>query len=126
LAPDSWTPLKGALSSISCSSIKDLLLIVNNTFKFYRKNSTPKDARIFAPQHFSLWRKIPQISKYGITLMVTSNGGHPLHHHLRHSCRLSNSLFNRRTTKFQPSCSGRKPPHCSSPPSGLLGRLFPP
>jgi hypothetical protein len=24
--------------------------------------------------------------------MVTSNGGHPLHHHLRHSDRLSNSL----------------------------------
>ncbi len=26
----------------------------------------------------------------------------------------------------QPSHSGCKPPHCSSPPSGLLGHLFPP
>ncbi len=31
--------------------------------------------------------------------MVTSNGGHSLHHHLRHFSRLSNSLFNRRSTK---------------------------
>ena len=60
-----------------------------------------KDVRIFAPQDFSPWRKIPQILKSGITHMVTSNGGRPLHHHLRHSGRLSNSLFNRRTTKFQ-------------------------
>jgi hypothetical protein len=62
---------------------------------------TPKDVQIFAPQDFSPWRKIPQIPKSGITHMVTSNGGHPLHHHLMHSGRLSNSLFNRRTTKFQ-------------------------
>jgi hypothetical protein len=68
---------------------------------FYRKNSMQKDVRFFAPKIFSHWRKIPQIPKYGITHMVTSNGGHPLHHHLKHSGRLSNSLFNRRTTKFQ-------------------------
>jgi len=68
---------------------------------FYRKNLTPKDARIFAPQNFSPWRKIPKIPKSRITQTVTSNSGHPLHHHLRHSSRLSNSLFNRRTAKFQ-------------------------
>jgi hypothetical protein len=53
----------------------------------------------FAPQDFSPFfgEKLPKSS--GITHMVTSNGGHPLHHHLRHSVRLSNSLFNRRTTK---------------------------
>jgi hypothetical protein len=67
----------------------------------YCENLTPKDMQIFAPQDFSPWRKIPQIPKSGITHMVTSNGGHPLHNHLRHSGRLSNSLFNRRTTKFQ-------------------------
>jgi hypothetical protein len=43
-----------------------------------------------------LWRKIPQTPKSGITHMVTRNGGHPLHHHLRNSGRPSNSLFNRR------------------------------
>ena len=63
-------------------------------------NSTPKEVRIFAPQDFSpFWRKIPQILKSGITHMVTSNGVHPLHHHLRHSGKLSNSLFNTKTTK---------------------------
>jgi hypothetical protein len=53
----------------------------------------------FAPQDFSPFfgKKLPKSS--GITHMVTSNGGHPLHHHLRDSVRLSNSLFNRRTTK---------------------------
>jgi hypothetical protein len=61
----------------------------------------PKDVRIFAPpkNFFSPWRKITQILKSRITHMVTSNGGHPLHYHLRHSGRLSNSLFNRRPTK---------------------------
>jgi hypothetical protein len=72
---------------------------VNNCLRFYRENSTLKEARIFAPQDFSPFfgEKLPKSS--GITHMVTSNGGHPLHHHLRHSVRLSNSLFNRRTTK---------------------------
>ena len=79
----------------------------------------------FCSPRFSPWRKILQIPKSGITHMVTSNGGHPLHHHLRHSSRLSNSLFNRRTTK-QTFTHGCKPQHCSSPPSGLLGHLFPP
>ena len=61
----------------------------------------PKDARIFGPQDFSpfLEKNYPNPDKSGITHLVTSNGGHPLHHHLRHSGRLSNSLFNRRTTK---------------------------
>ncbi len=37
--------------------------------------------RIFAPpQNFLLGEKLPKSS--GITHMVTSNGGHPLHHHL--------------------------------------------
>jgi hypothetical protein len=65
---------------------------------FYRENLTPKDMRIFAPPKiFLLGEKLPKSS--GITHMVTSDGGRPLHHHLRHSRRLSNSLFNRRTTK---------------------------
>jgi hypothetical protein len=64
----------------------------------YRKNSTLKDVRIFAPAKiFLLGEKLPKSS--GITHMVTSNVGHPLHHHQRHSSRLSNSLFNRRTIK---------------------------
>jgi hypothetical protein len=37
--------------------------------------------------------------------MVTINGGHPLYHHLRHSVRLSNSFFNRRTTKHTVAAS---------------------
>ncbi len=69
--------------------------------RLYHKNLMPKDVQIFAPQNFSPWRKIPEIPKSRIIHMVTSNGGHLLHHHLRHSGRLSNSLFNRRTTKFK-------------------------
>ncbi len=85
-------------------SVNALKLLQNrkqNLKRFYRENSTPKDVRILDPQNFSPWRKITQILKSGITHMVTSNGGHTLHHHLRHSSRLSNSLFNIRTTKFQ-------------------------
>jgi len=66
---------------------------------FYHENLTLKEVQIFAPQDFSPFfgEKLPKSS--WITHMVTSNGGHPLHHHLRHSVRLSNYLFNRRTTK---------------------------
>jgi hypothetical protein len=56
-------------------------------------------ANFCSPKIFSSCRKITQILKSGITHMVTSNSGRPLHHHLWHSGRLSNSLFNRRTTK---------------------------
>ena len=65
-----------------------------------QKFDTERCANFCSPQNFSPWRKITQILKSGITHMVTSNGGHPLHHHLRHSGRLSNSLFNRRTTNL--------------------------
>ncbi len=81
--------------------------------------------RIFAPQDFSPWRKIPQIPKSRITHMVTSNGGHPLHCHLRHSGRLSNSLFNRRTTKFQTFTQWLQASALQHP-SGLRGHLFSP
>jgi len=64
------------------------------TVGFYRK----KTHKFLLPKIFSPWRKIPQIPKSEITHMVTTNGGLPLHHHLRHYGRLSNSLFNRRTT----------------------------
>jgi len=66
--------------------------------RLYRKNSTLKDVNFCSPRFFSFFgEKLPKSS--GITHMVTSNGGHPLQHHLRHTIRLSNSLFNRRTTK---------------------------
>ncbi len=67
------------------------------------KFDAERRANFCLPRFFSSKEKnkIPQIPKSGITHMVTSNGGHPLHHHLRLSGRLSNSLFNRRTTKFQ-------------------------
>jgi hypothetical protein len=66
--------------------------------RFYRENLTPIDVQIFAPPKiFLLGEKLLKSSR--ITHMVTSNVGHPLHHHLRHTGRLSNSLFNRRTTK---------------------------
>ena len=62
------------------------------------ENSMPKDANFCSPRFFSFFgENLPKFS--GITHVVTSNGAHPLHHHLRHSVRLSNSLFNRRTTK---------------------------
>ncbi len=48
-----------------------------------------------SPKFFST-KKNPQ--KSGITHTVTSNGGHPLHHH---SGRLFNSHFNGRTTALQ-------------------------
>ncbi len=68
-----------------------------------RKFDAKKRANFCSPRFFSFFygEKSPQILKSRITHMVTSNGGHPLHHHLGHSSRLSNSLFNRRTTKFQ-------------------------
>jgi hypothetical protein len=54
---------------------------------------------------FLLGEKSPKSPKSGITHTVTSNGGHPLHHHQiqtrMHSGRLFNSLFNRRTTTLQ-------------------------
>ncbi len=90
---------------------------------FYRENSTRR-ANFCSPRFFSFFgEKLPK--SFGITLMVTSNGGHPLHHHLRHSVRLSNSIFNRRTAKPTFTQWPRKPPHCSSLPSGPLGHLFP-
>ncbi len=60
---------------------------------------TARRVNFCSPRFFSFFfgEKLPKSS--GITHMVTGNGGHPLHHHLRHSIRLSNSLFNRRTTK---------------------------
>jgi hypothetical protein len=66
---------------------------------FYHENLTLKDVQIFAPQDFSPFfgEQLPKSS--GMNHMVTNNGGHPLHHQLRHFVRLSNSLFNRRTTK---------------------------
>ncbi len=72
---------------------------------------------------FSPWRKITQILKSRITYMLNSKGGHPLHHYLRRSSRLSNSLFNRRTTK---QTFTQWPQACSSPPSGLLGHISTP
>ncbi len=83
---------------IQSKGLKELLFH-NITFgEVYRENSTPKDANFCSPRFSSFFgEKLPKSS--GITHMVTSNGGHPRHHHLRHSVRLSNSLFNRRTTK---------------------------
>jgi hypothetical protein len=73
-------------------------VLSQHTFMSTRKNSTPKDANFCSPRFFSFFgEKLPKTSR--ITHMVTSNGGHPLHRHLRHSVRLSNSLFNRGTTK---------------------------
>jgi hypothetical protein len=91
---------------------------------FYRENLTLKDVRIFAPQKFFLLGE-KLLKSSGITHMVTSNGGNPLLHHLRHSGRLSNSLFNRRTTK-QTFTQWPQASALCSPPSGLLGHLFPP
>ncbi len=96
----------------------------NQKYRFYRENSTRR-ANFCSPRFFSFFgEKLPK--SFRITLMVTSNGGHSLHHHLRHSVWLSNSLLNRRTTKPTFTQWPRKPPHCSSPPSGPLGHLFPP
>ncbi len=99
---DTNKPGGGGLPFLFCDwLLVNVTFFDNNFVDFYCENLTPKDMRIFAPKNFSSWRKIPQILKSGINHMVTSNGGHPLHHHLWHSSRLSNSLFNRRTTKFQ-------------------------
>ncbi len=85
------------LSQISCKT-QSYNNFCNSTVKIQRQ----KTCEFLLPKIFLLfWRKIPLIPKSRITHMVTSNGGHPLHHHHRHSDRLSNSLFNRRTTKFQ-------------------------
>ncbi len=88
-----------------------------------RKFDTERRANFCSPRFFSFFaEKLPKSS--GITHMVTSNGGHPLHHHLRHSVRLSNSLFNKKTTK--PTFT--QWPQASAlqfTPSGLLGHLFP-
>jgi hypothetical protein len=62
-----------------------------------QKFDAKRRANFCSTKIFFIGEKLPKSS--GITHMVTSNGGHPLHHHLRHSGRLSNSLFNRRTTK---------------------------
>jgi hypothetical protein len=105
LIPDR-KPLHGHIQSQYKSSFyiqSEHLFYKTNEVGFYHENSTPKDVGIFAPQDFSPLRKIPKILKSGITHMVTNNGGHTLHRHLMHSDRLSNSLFNRRTTKFQTS-----------------------
>jgi hypothetical protein len=105
------------------------ILLKTLFFILLQKFDTERRAKFCTLRFFSFfWRKIPQIPKSGITHMVTSNGGHPLHHPLRHSGRMSYSFFNRRTTMFQtftqwPQASAL---YCSSPPSGLLGHLFPP
>jgi hypothetical protein len=79
-------------------SITTLKSIYNKKLGVIRENLTPKDVNFCSPRFFSFFgEKLPKSS--GITHMVTSNGGHPLHHHLRDSIRLSNSLSNRRTTK---------------------------
>ncbi len=82
----------------NCTKNQSTPVVLDSTVKIRRR----KRCKFLLPKIFLLfWRKIPQILKSGITHMDTSNGGHPLHHHLRHSDRLSNSLFNRRTTKSQ-------------------------
>jgi hypothetical protein len=90
--------VQGFESSVNKEFQKKKLVNSKTTFLMICENSTPKDENFCSPRFFSFFgEKLPKSS--GITHMVTSNGGHPLHHHLRDSVRLSNSLFNRRTTK---------------------------
>ena len=86
----------------------------------------PKDVRIFAPQDFSPWRKIPQIPKYRITHMVTSNGGHP-HHHYKALWQAVQLPLQQKNHQFPNLHTVAASLHTVvHPPSGLLGHLFPP
>jgi hypothetical protein len=76
-----------------------------------RKFDAKRRANFRSPKIFSLGEKLPKSS--GITHMVTSNGGHPLHHHLRHHQANLHTVAASLCTVVHPL-------------SGLLGHLFPP